>query len=282
VATNTKEAARQIAQKDPSWLSALRRRLLDQTDFSNASSALGEIRAYGALLETWMTVKPQPQVPEKKVVPEFEVDAGDRSVIVEVHSRQLDEDDVEAAAEHHKELISRHQKAVQKEEAAESGKPVVTFEERSVAPFGAPKPDKKGDSILTNAISRIARIKDNEKQVDATKPFLLWLDFQDPIVWGYMSVSGEQLAPLYSESKDGEVSSGALWFALYGRKGGPDDRNGRFHVPGPHDAPRRSLFSGYETRWTHARIRGGVFHAVLNRSDGKSFCNPAASSILSR
>ena len=41
---------------------------------------------------------------------------------------------------------------------------------------------------------------------------------QDPTVWG-LPVSEEQLAPLYTENKDGEVGTGALWFALYGRKG---------------------------------------------------------------
>jgi hypothetical protein len=35
------------------------------------------------------------------------------------------------------------------------------------------------------------------------------------------ALAEEQLAPLYTETKDGEVGSGALWFALYGRKGDP-------------------------------------------------------------
>jgi hypothetical protein len=212
VSVNTEQLARVIAQKDQPWLSALKHRLIDQSDFTNASSALGEIRAYGAFLEAWMKVTPQPQVPGKKVIPEFEVNAGDGPVIVEVHSRQLDESDAEAAAEHHKKLNAQHQEAVQKEQTAKSGKPVISFGEFPFALLGMPKPDgsgayKKGDSILTNAISRIARIKDNEKQVDPAKPFLLWLDFQDPTVWG-LPVSQEQLAPLYTESRDGEVGTG--------------------------------------------------------------------------
>lgn len=225
VALNTKQAALQIAQKDQPWLSAIKTRLIDQSDFTNASSALGEVRAYGALLETWMKVTPRPQVPGKKVIPEFEVNAGDGPVIVEVHSRQLDEDDVEAAAEQNQKLNAQHQAAFQKEQSTKSGKSVVTIAERVVSPLGAPKPDEKGDykkadSVLTNAISHIAGIKSSEKQVDPAKPFLLWLDFQDPTVWG-LSLAEEQLAPLYTESKDGEVGTGALWFALYGRKGDP-------------------------------------------------------------
>jgi hypothetical protein len=57
-------------------------------------------------------------------------------------------------------------------------------------------------------------------QSDPEKPFLLWLDLQDPTVWP-LPISDEQLAPLYTESRDGAVGSGALWFALYGRKGDP-------------------------------------------------------------
>lgn len=223
VAINTESAAKSIAQKNKPWLSALKSRLIDQSDFTNASSALGEIRAYGALLETWMKVNPQPSVSGKNVVPEFEVDAGDGAVVVEVHSRQLDEDDAEAAAEHNKELNAKHQAAVQKERNAKSSKLIITTAVSTVAPFGAPKPDKTGkykedDSVLTNAISRIAGIKKSEKQVDPTKPFVLWLDFQDPTVWG-VPIAEEQLAPLYTETKDGKVGTGALWFALYGRKG---------------------------------------------------------------
>lgn len=225
VGINTKSAARQIARKNQPWLSALKTRLIDQSDFTNSSGALGEIRAYGALLETWMKINPQPSVPGKNVVPEFEANAGDGAVIVEVHSRQLDEDDAEAAAEHNRMLNARHQAEVQKEQSAKSGKTVITTAVSTVAPFGAPKSDKtgkykEGDSILTNAISRIAGIKNNEKQVDPSKPFVLWLDFQDPTVWG-LPIADEQLAPLYSESKDGKVETGPLWFALYGRKGDP-------------------------------------------------------------
>lgn len=45
-------------------------------------------------------------------------------------------------------------------------------------------------------------------------------DRQDPTVWGGLSLAEQQLAPLYTDS-DGEVGTGALWFALYGRKGDP-------------------------------------------------------------
>jgi hypothetical protein len=214
---NTISAARLIFAKNPSWLSTVKPRLLDSSDFTNASSALGEIRAYGALLETWMSVTPHPAVPGRKVIPEFEVNGSDDKVIVEVHSRQLDKEQLEAIGKHHEELMSTHNTALERHDAKSQAEAVVTFSELDVTPMGAPNPHKTGDSVLTNVISRIASIKQYEKQLDPEKPFLLWLDLQDPTVWS-LPIAEQQLSPLYTENKDGEVGSGALWFALYGRK----------------------------------------------------------------
>jgi hypothetical protein len=98
-AKNTEESARRLLQKNRNWLPGLRPRLLDTSDFTDSSSALGEIRAYDALLETALAINPGSSVTGKNVVPEFEVDAGDGAVIVEVHSRQLDGAQVQAIAQ---------------------------------------------------------------------------------------------------------------------------------------------------------------------------------------
>jgi hypothetical protein len=215
VRVNTERAARAISHVDDPWLAAIKPRLVDSTDFTNASSALGELRAYGALLEAGLTITPDPTVAGKKVVPEFEVDAGDGPVIFEVHSRQLDRAQAQALATHHKAMNA----AVRKARAENPGKVLTTMGAASVAPLGAPNQDKTGDSILTNAISRICSVKAGEHQSDPSKGFVLWLDLQDPTVWG-LPISDAQLAPLWTE-KDGEIGSGALWFALYGRKNDP-------------------------------------------------------------
>ena len=216
VTINTEQAARIVAQKDVNWLTSLKPRLIDTTQFCNASSSLGELRAYWALLETGMTVSPEPIVAGKKVVPEFDVNAGDGSVIVEVHSRQLSSDQRVSAKKHSKELTAK----VEAAKKANAATTAVITGELEVTPFGDPNPITLGDSVLTNAISRIASIKDEETQIDPDKRFVLWLDLQDPTVWG-LSIAEQQLAPLYTESKEGEVGTGALWFALYGREGDP-------------------------------------------------------------
>lgn len=220
VAGNTHLAARQLHGKDLVWLKGLRNRLLDTTDFTNASSALGEIRAYGALLEAALAVQTAPIISGKLVAPEFEADAGDGPVIVEVHSRQMAPGGRAALAHLDQDLHARHAAAVSKSNESGRPRPIVTTGVTGVAPLGAPDPTRKGESVLTNAISRIASIKEKEKQIDAMKPFVLWLDLQDPMVWA-LPISEEQLSPIFTESKDGHVGSGALWFALYGRKRDP-------------------------------------------------------------
>lgn len=193
---------------------------MDVTDQTNPSSALGELRAYGALLETWMDVKPAPPVAGSNVSPEFEVQHGDGPVIVEVHSRQLDADQTQALEDHRQALEVEHADNVRrvKEEGRKGN--VVTSRIAVVQPYGAPKAGKAGDTVATNAISRVASVKGTEHQIDQSKPFVLWLDLQDTTVWG-LPVSEVHFSPAYTEMKEGMVAPGNFWSALYGRKGDP-------------------------------------------------------------
>jgi hypothetical protein len=178
-AWNTTSAARLIASKDIQWLKGLHPRLTAADDFTQASSALGEIRAYGALLDTWVKVRPAPKVLGSKVSPEFEIDNRDGAVIVEVHTRQLDEEQAALLDTAAKELKTNHAEKLELVRNSNSRRNVVTIGIKEVTPTGAPKVGKKGDTILTNTISRIASVKKDEKQVDPNKPFILWLDLQD-------------------------------------------------------------------------------------------------------
>lgn len=219
VRANTERAARGVLQHNSHWMIGLKRRLLDTSDRTNSSSALGEIRAYGALLETGMTVAAN----SGSFLPTegLSVDAGDGPVIIEVQSKQLDKDQVKAIQEQKRQHAAKVEAAVQRRRETGSNEVIaVSGPALVVMPLGAPNPAKSGDSVLTNAISRMTSTKSGEEQSDPEKPFVLWLDLQDPTVWG-LPIPDEQLVPLYSELQDGKVGAGALWFSLYGRKDDP-------------------------------------------------------------
>jgi len=141
-------------------------------------------------------------------------------VVVEVHTRQLDNAEAEGLKQRQDELRAKHQKDVAESRAKGETKNVVTSAEKEVFPTGAPKPGKKGDTWVTNTISRIASIKEKEHQIDPERPFVLWLDLQDYSVWGF-ALNLEFFRPLFSEGREGYVNSGPFWFALYGKKGDP-------------------------------------------------------------
>jgi hypothetical protein len=213
-------AARQILETNAKWLNDLKPRLLATDDHSHASSALGEIRAYGSLLQTWADVSPGPKVPYSRVSPEFGVDAGDGTVIVEVHTRQLDGSELQSLADHHREHEEKHREAVRQAQRENRVGNVVTTAVTEIFPTGAPDPAKAGDTSVTNTIQRISAIKAKENQIDPERPFVLWLDLHDPTVWS-LPLDLEFFRPLFIESREGMVNSGPFWFALYGTKGIP-------------------------------------------------------------
>jgi hypothetical protein len=228
VYANTNQAIRDIKRANQAWVNGITNRLLDTSDYANASSALGEIRAYGSLLLTGLRVIPEPVVAGKAVKPEFEIDAGDQPAIIEVHTRQLNKAEAQDVAKHRASFME----AVERMQSEGPSRRAYFAPARTITPFGEPKPGKAGDSVRNNAISRVAATKVTEHQRDDEKPFVLWYDFQDQLAFT-LPIPGEQLSPLYSDH-DGQVGSGALWHALYGAKGDPliDMRGADYHVTG--------------------------------------------------
>lgn len=60
VAMNTFNAFKFVNSSDKQWLSSLKSRMMEIKDYSTSSAALGELRAYGFLLEAGVKVKPVP------------------------------------------------------------------------------------------------------------------------------------------------------------------------------------------------------------------------------
>ncbi|WP_199028871.1 hypothetical protein [Ralstonia sp. ASV6] len=199
-----------------SWLRDLAPRLNDFVDDRNASSALAEIRAYGGLLEAGFEVTPIPRM--SSATPDFTVDAGDGPVTVEVFSKHQDveQDELMAAANTpggcHPLGIERTTSTV--------GSRVVTMTEIELTPAGRPDPNKPGDSVQANLISRVCSMKSDETQVDVDRPCLLIADFAHfggPVASRF--VEADQTAPLISGHHG--LCSGGMWYGVYGWKGAP-------------------------------------------------------------
>ena len=205
IAHNTCRALRHVLRVFPDWARSLKPRLLDANDWTNAESALAEIRACGALVEAEFPVQLGSTNAASGAKPEFHISMDGVETIIEVWTRNLS-----------KEEIARVKDQQTKSSRSEQlkGGTITTFV-AAVAPFGAPDPKKKGDSVLTNMISRVAAIKEREHQAHYRRLFVLWIDLQSEgsLVFDY----SDHLQPLMCWN--GEVQSGGYWHALYGRKG---------------------------------------------------------------
>lgn len=195
------QAVRLVSDKgDHGWLSSLTPRLCNLRNPEDAAAALAELRVYGAFLEAAFDVKPIPVT--SKSTPDFEIDAGDGPVIVEVFAKHQAVQAGGAA----KKIIHK----------ANSGQIQTTVSVHQ--PGGAPDPRKEGDSVQANVISRVCAAKGAEKQFPEDKPSLLWMDFRTFGAWPDV-VSLDQCMPLMS-GREG-ITSGALWYAFFGWKGAP-------------------------------------------------------------
>lgn len=237
------QAAEQISESDDgaNWLLATKKRIVQVSDFEECASALAEIRCFGALLEAGFGVTP---VPTKKTpTPDFQYQLGEHTGVVEVATKLEHADQVDRAR---KIIAGETLEGVERSKYKTSAGTVeMTIAE--MHPFGAPVPDKEGDTTQTNAISRICAIKGKETQIFDGMPGILWVDFRDLGKWpGLLNV--EDTSPLVS-GHGGSLTSGPFWYGFYGWKGAPvfEGHNsntpmghyGRFHP----DAPRRSAYS---------------------------------------
>ncbi len=205
---NTATALKHVLRENPDWVQRLMPRLLDEGSWSEADSALGELRAHGGLIEAGFTVTPGTKDASGQhgnTEPEFFVSFEGQEVVVEVWTRTGDKDDPARIAQEHEASL--------RVQELSNGMTLSSSAAHHV-PFGMPKAGKAGDSVLTNVISRVAAVKQQEHQARTGKPFIVWLDLQGETL---DFDNSSQLDPL--SSFNGELYSGGYWYGFYGRKG---------------------------------------------------------------
>jgi hypothetical protein len=196
---NTKCALNLILEDDIKWLKYKSDKLADTNIFSSSSAVLGEIRAYGYMLDAGFNIKPlqESNIP----TPDFcVIDDGNNEIIkIEVHSKQYNNEQSVALENFNN-----------KELAFNSSQKSITSE-ICVKPFG--KPNKAGESVTENVISKICNIKSEEGQFSETNSDVLWLDFQDEMWWSIPEAN----STFPVRSWKSELTSGEFWYAYYGK-----------------------------------------------------------------
>jgi hypothetical protein len=229
IALNTCQALGNVIGVFDKWLQNLRPRLLDQKDWTAAESALAEIRACGTLLAAGYPVILGGKNVDTGAKPEFHITLDGIETIVEVWNRNRPANFVTASG--------------------------------TMTPFGAPDPEKDGDSVLTNVIQRVAGIKDREHQAAEAQPFVVWADLQsiETMRFDY----SDHLAPLMNDR--GRLESGGYWHGLYGRKGDP-----LFEISSPNIASM--LHEG--------RYYATMKHGQRTRLSGVFFSSPRSTAFM--
>lgn len=217
VSNKIEGAIRKISERNEQWLSEIRHRLV-VADFDEAASALGEIRAFSALIEAYGNmVSPVPRARKGRTPsPDFVIENNDRFVYVEVATKRVNAEMAKRIAA--EQDVARKKSAKDAEEARKTGlKGSVSVHSYIVEPFGVGKVGDRYENGITNAISKICAIKQRGHQFRRSHPVILWIDLQDQIFWPHDSTAA---LPLYG-CAGGNFCSGSYWYAFYGEKGMP-------------------------------------------------------------
>jgi hypothetical protein len=203
IAYNTDNSIKYIAAYKPEMIESLKERLLDATDYSNASSALAEIRAFCSLGFTKLNPSALPTKAQDGIeVADFFLKLNDQEVLIEVCTR--------ISGKQHEQVIDWQEKPREN----------VRIEKIvSIAPFGHGDPSKQNEGITTNVISKICAIKQHEGQFHDDTINVLWIDLQDTKTMLF-SCGVDHCLPFFTHSQpDNLPNTGNFWHAFYGRKG---------------------------------------------------------------
>lgn len=195
-----------IIQNDNAWLESKVKEFLNSAKTQtkeNFSALLGEVRAYGEILDTFYGCS----VSHPKQGSDFILEIKKQKINIEINTPQETSNgkDTEYKEEYKNNNISDK---------------VALTSISSKAPFGYPTRAK--DNIQYEAVCKFASIKKNKdknnnkehKQFTEEDISILWLDMNDPTLFTFDL--GHECQSL--NAFNGAVSSGVLWYAFYGQK----------------------------------------------------------------
>ena len=207
----TTEAILKIKAKDKSFISSLKKRLLDRTSYDGPESSLGEIRTYYSLLNIFGG-KIKPRMREKnKPTSDFEVCLKKKKIIIEVNTPQPD-------MTLNKSGNVKWVKLISKESLDLPNGKTLTVNIVSRAPFGR----ERCENLYENVIHKLTQIKQGDKQSEKNNYSILWVDLFDEYI-SIISDTGIFSKPLLEKKIAGDpvISTNVLWYSIYGKIGFP-------------------------------------------------------------
>ena len=191
IANKTNKACGIIERENHHWLKSKATGIANNQDLQEVSATLGEIRAYAELIKVWSG-----RVKALSTGADFLVTHNKRDVLIEVYTPQCP--------------AKRYRLEIDNAETNPN-----IFRTHSIFPFGWP--ERRGiDNIQGEGVSRLAQAKQEEHQFDKEKINILWLDYQDPILWPSRFCKYDFL-PISNGIEC--LTSGIVWNALYAKNG---------------------------------------------------------------
>jgi hypothetical protein len=186
-----------------------------------------------------------PLDPDGKATPDFMVRSGGEELVIEVFSKHED-----GAETRRREDVAQGKNVPGVHRSTTTfAAGSVTFTTEILHPGGKPDLSKPYDSVQANVISKLCAAKGQEKQVDASRTAVLWLDLSYFTELNYTLI--EQTNALISGHIG--LTSGAIWHAFYGWKGAPLAEEGG----------RRRVVMGHDGRFRFRGASKSAFAAAL-------------------
>jgi len=186
-----------IVNKD--WLNKKIKNFKKSSTKENLSALLSEIRCHGEIKYAFEEFK----IYYPDAGSDFIIDFFGKKVQIETYTPQESKDEDKKTKE-----------CILNEETNYSNHK-ITIKAELKAPFGLPQRPK--DNTQYEAVSKFSGIKECKegKQFSKDAISILWIDLNDPTIFPFSLA--EQCQPILTFN--GKITSGAFWYAFYGKKG---------------------------------------------------------------